>query len=60
MADSAVHSLQEVAEKLGVSPRTLARLIASGELPSLTIGRRRLIRSAALEAWLEAREMRAA
>jgi excisionase family DNA binding protein len=59
MAEATLLSLREAAEKLGISLRTLARLIATGEFPSLTIGRRRLIRSAALEAWLEAREMRA-
>lgn len=49
-------SLKETAEALSLSRRTLARLVASGALPSLRIGRRRLVRRDALAAWLEARE----
>lgn len=34
----------------------LYQLLADGELPSFTLGRRRLIRVAALEEWLLGRE----
>lgn len=45
-----------VAEQLAVSARTIHRLIASGELPSFKIGRRRLVRVAALRSWLAGQE----
>lgn len=53
-------SIEKAAESLSVSRRTVARLVASGELHSVTIGRRRLIRLATLNAWLAAREKQAA
>lgn len=53
-------SLEKTAESLAISRRTVARLVASGELASVTIGRRRLIRTAALQAWLAGREKHAA
>lgn len=49
-------SIQAVAEQLAISTRTVARLIANGDLPSVKIGRRRLIRVEALRAWLAGRE----
>jgi excisionase family DNA binding protein len=42
-------SVEEAARRLGISPRGVARLMASGELPSLRVGRRRLVPSGALE-----------
>lgn len=48
--------IRYVAERLAVSARTIHRLIASGELPSFKIGRRRLIRHEALKAWIQGRE----
>lgn len=45
-------AVDEVAEALGVSARTVERLIASGELPSKKLGRRRLVAVAALERFL--------
>jgi excisionase family DNA binding protein len=44
------------ASAIGISRRTLARFIAAGELPTIKIGRRRLIRWETLTAWLSARE----
>jgi excisionase family DNA binding protein len=40
--------IREVATRLSLSPRTIARLVASGALPSFRIGRRRLVRTEAL------------
>lgn len=45
--------LREVATRLSLSPRTIARLVASGALPSFRIGRRRLVRTTALTTFLE-------
>ncbi len=45
-------SLSEAARQLGVSPRTVATLVAAGDLLSRTVGRRRLIPVRALEDFL--------
>lgn len=42
-------SMPEAARRLGVSARTVANLIARGELQSCKVGRRRVIPVAALE-----------
>lgn len=44
--------LAEAARRLGVSPRTVATLVATGELYSRRIGRRRVIPLRALERFL--------
>jgi excisionase family DNA binding protein len=44
--------LTEAARRLGVSPRTVATLVARGELYSRRIGRRRVIPVRALEMFL--------
>lgn len=44
------------AEIAGVGRTTIYEAIQSGALKSVKIGKRRLIRVAALEAWLEAQE----
>lgn len=46
----------EAARLLGCGRTTLYFLLGTGALPSFTLGRRRLIRIAALEAWIAARE----
>ena len=51
-----VFSIAETAKVLGVSERHVARLIAARAIPSVRIGRRRLVRRAALKGWLEGRE----
>ena len=43
----------EAARLLGISPRSLFELRATGKLPSLTIGRRRLFDLADLKAFIE-------
>lgn len=49
-------NVKTAASRLGVSERFIAKLIASGALPSLKLGRRRLIRETSLLAFLERRE----
>lgn len=46
----------EAARLLGCGRTTLYYLLGTGDLPSFTLGRRRLIRVAALEAWIATRE----
>jgi excisionase family DNA binding protein len=48
-------SPRQAAALLGLSERFVAKLIASGDLPSARIGARRLIRRADLETWLSDR-----
>jgi len=48
--------LKHLADKLAVSRRTVHRIIERGELPTLKIGRRRLVRLAELRRWLDGRE----
>jgi excisionase family DNA binding protein len=50
----------EAARLLGVSARTVKRLIASGDIPSTTVGRRRLIDREVLEAMARAKGRRVA
>jgi excisionase family DNA binding protein len=52
--------LDAAAEKAAVSRRTILRAVAAGELPSLKIGSRRLIRQEAFSTWLSSKETRAA
>lgn len=49
----------EAARLLRCGRTTLYALLASKELPSFTVGRRRLIRFSAIEAWVAAREAKA-
>lgn len=44
----------EAARLAGVSRSTLYVALKSGDLPSIKLGKRRLIRMTALEAWLDA------
>ena len=50
---SLVASVSEVAEALGVSDDLVYELVARGELPSLKLGRRRLIPRRAVELIIE-------
>lgn len=49
-------TVRETAAKLKVSERFVARLIAQRTLPSYRLGRRRLVREAVLQAFVERRE----
>ncbi len=46
-----------LAEKLGLSSRTVWRILQRNELPSLRIGRRRLVRVADVRNWLSGCEV---
>ena len=46
-------SVKEVAELIGMNKPTLYQYVNSGQLPSLKVGRRRLIRREALEKFLK-------
>lgn len=48
-------SMEDAAERLGVSRRTLDTLVHKGEVQSLKIGRRRVVPLRALEAYVERR-----
>jgi excisionase family DNA binding protein len=54
--ESALVGINHLAECLGLSRRTIHRILARGELPSLQIGRRRLIRLSDLRHWLAGHE----
>jgi len=58
--DETLLGLNTAAEKLAVSRRTVVRAIEAGDLPSIRIGRRRLIRREALLTWLASKETLAA
>jgi excisionase family DNA binding protein len=60
IADDRLMTLKDVADTLSISLRTVMRLVADGELPSVLIGRRRLIRRETLRAWLAGRELKQA
>ena len=53
-------SVEQAAKALGVSRALVHRMIASGELPSLNIARRRLLDAADLARWVDARKRPAA
>jgi excisionase family DNA binding protein len=51
--DPVMISVQEAAARLGVGTTKLKQLVASGQLPSVVIGRRRLVPLAGLNAFAE-------
>ena len=46
-------SVDEAARRVGLSRTLLFERIAAGDLPSVKIGKRRLVRLTALRAWLQ-------
>jgi excisionase family DNA binding protein len=51
--------LPQVARSLGVSHRTVKRMVAAGELPGVVrLGRRVLVSRRALERWIESKVSR--
>jgi excisionase family DNA binding protein len=50
--ESALIGISHLAERLGLSRRTIHRILARGELPSIQIGRRRLVRLSDVRHWL--------
>lgn len=54
--ESALIGIGQLAQRLSLSRRTIHRIIASGELPTLKVGRRRLVRLSDLRHWLAGHE----
>ena len=54
--EAALIGINHLAERLGLSRRTIRKILARGELPSLHIGRRRLVRLSDLRRWLAGEE----
>ena len=50
---SAYISVKDVAARLGVSKMTIYRMVHSGEIPSIRVGRSFRIPKTAFQAWLE-------
>jgi excisionase family DNA binding protein len=48
-------SLDQAADRLSITTRYLQMLVARGDLPTIRIGRRRLVRAADLDAFVKAR-----
>lgn len=57
---TALLTMPEVAERLRVSERTVRRLVASGQIRVVKIGRRSLVAESEVEAFLAAAFRRAA
>ena len=55
-AGQTLMTIPQVAEIVALSPRAVWHLAATGDLPSIKIGKSRRIRLATLERWLEERE----
>jgi excisionase family DNA binding protein len=55
--EAALIGINHLAERLGLSRRTINRILARGELPSLQIGRRRLVRLSDVRHWLAGHEI---
>jgi excisionase family DNA binding protein len=53
-------SIPDAAAAAGVSRGFLYQAMRAGELPFVKLGKRRVIRTAALQAWLASKEQRAA
>ena len=56
-AEERLYSLEEVAERLGVSERTVRRWVKAGDLPAYKPGREYRIKPADLEEFLEERKV---
>ena len=46
------YTVSEVAERLGIKPRTVYAWAEHGQLPTIRVGKRVLVPAAALEQWL--------
>lgn len=53
MPDNLGNSIERSAERLGVGRTTMYQKIASGEIESVKIGRRRIVPEEALQAYLQ-------
>lgn len=54
LAEPQLRSIEEAAVMLGVSKRWLEDALARGDLPSVRLGRRRLLRAGDIAAFIEA------
>jgi excisionase family DNA binding protein len=54
MFDMRLLSYSQVAERLGVDRRTVARMIGLGQLPGVWVGRRKLVPEPAVDRFVEA------
>ena len=55
-ASPLAHSIADAAVAIGIGATKICQLVASGELPSITIGRRRLIAAEDLAAFIRERQ----
>ena len=53
MAKSETHTVEEAAERLGISRGSAYSAVRSGEIPCITIGRRKIIPKAVIDRMLE-------
>ena len=51
-----VYSIQEVADALGISHSYAYQLVRSGVIPSLSLGKKRVIPITKFEQWLDGKE----
>jgi excisionase family DNA binding protein len=55
MAERDLYSLDETGGRLGVSRTTVKKMLISGELISVKIGRRRMVPAISLQRWMDKR-----
>lgn len=53
MGEKVAYSIEEAAQVLSLGRTTVKQLIATGQLPSVRVGRRRLIPRSALETYID-------
>lgn len=57
MTDHQILTVAEIADRLRLSKMTVYRLIHSGELPAVRIGRSFRVRAAEADTWLQGRRV---
>lgn len=55
-ADALAYSVDEAGERLGVGKTTFEDLVATGQIKTFKVGRRRLVSRRALESFIEKKE----
>ena len=51
-------SFQELADRVGVSPRTIANFVQRGDLEAVKLGRRTVVKASEVERWLNSRPVK--